>query len=151
MTLSDRIVLLRRGKIEQVDTPRGIYNRPRTAYAATFIGQTNLLRARVENGTAKYAGFEWPFATEQKEVLFSLRPEHIRIANGNDPAPPGSMRCEGSVQGHIFSGASELLEVDCGAGLMLKVRVPNQDAQLQNITLEVPSHSLVPVIETDTE
>ena len=151
MTLSDRIVLLRRGKIEQVDTPRTIYNRPRTAYVASFIGQTNLLRARVENGIANLAAFEWPFVSEQKEVLFSLRPEHIRIVNGNDLAPLGSMRCQGSVRGHIFSGASELLEVDCGAGLMLKVRVPNQDAQLQNIVLEVPSQSFVPVLETDAE
>jgi ABC-type Fe3+/spermidine/putrescine transport system ATPase subunit len=151
MALSDRIVLLHHGKIEQVDTPRGIYNHPRTAYAASFIGQTNLLRARVENGVAKFAAFEWPFITEQKEVLFSLRPEHIRIVNGSEPAPPGSMRCRGIVGGHIFSGASELLEVDCGAGVVLKVRVPNQDAQLQSVTLEVPSHLLVPVIPTDAE
>ena len=151
MTLSDRIVLLRRGKIEQVDTPRGIYNHPRTAYAATFIGQTNLFRARVENGTAKFGTFEWPFATEQNDVLFSLRPEHIRIVNGSDPATPGSMRCQGSIRRHIFGGASELLEVACGGGVVLSVRVPNQRAQLQRVVLEVSPHLLVPVMEVGTD
>jgi ABC-type Fe3+/spermidine/putrescine transport system ATPase subunit len=151
MTLSDRIVLLRRGRIEQVDTPRGIYNHPRTAYAATFIGQTNLFRARVENGTAKFGTFEWPFAAEQNEILFSLRPEHIRIVNGSDPATPGNMRCQGSIRRHIFTGASELLEVDCGAGVVFSVRVPNQGAQFQSVVLEVSPHLLVPVMEVGTD
>ena len=58
MALSDRIALLRAGELEQVDTPRAIYNRPRTAYAANFIGLTNLLRGRVENGCARCGPLE---------------------------------------------------------------------------------------------
>ena len=41
MTLSDRIALLRSGEVEQVSTPRQLYNTPRTSYAANFVGQTN--------------------------------------------------------------------------------------------------------------
>ena len=50
MALSDRIALLRNGALEQVAAPREIYAHPATAYTAQFIGQTNLLRATVQNG-----------------------------------------------------------------------------------------------------
>ena len=79
MALSDRIALLRAGELEQVDTPRGIYNQPRTAYAASFIGLTNLLRGRVENGCARCGALAWPCGGESGDAVFSLRPEHIRL------------------------------------------------------------------------
>src|SRR5246127_743004 len=52
MALSDRIALIRSGMLEQVAAPREIYAHPVTAYAAQFIGQTNLLRASVSNAVA---------------------------------------------------------------------------------------------------
>ena len=53
MVMSDRIVLLRSGELEQVAAPRDIYNRPATAYTAQFIGHTNLLRGEVKSGIAR--------------------------------------------------------------------------------------------------
>ncbi|MEN9201897.1 MAG: ABC transporter ATP-binding protein [Thermostichus sp. DG02_2_bins_29] len=47
MTLADRIVIMHRGQIEQVDVPTQIYQRPASAFVADFIGQSNLLPARV--------------------------------------------------------------------------------------------------------
>jgi len=52
MALSDRIALLRDGSLEQVASPTEIYERPATAYCASFIGKTNLVRAKVTNGHA---------------------------------------------------------------------------------------------------
>ena len=52
MVMSDRIALLRSGELEQVASPREIYNRPATSYTAQFIGHTNLLKAEVRQGTA---------------------------------------------------------------------------------------------------
>src|SRR5215472_10231682 len=52
MALSDRIALLRAGKLEQLAAPREIYLRPATAYVARFIGHTNLLSAVVHDGVA---------------------------------------------------------------------------------------------------
>jgi spermidine/putrescine transport system ATP-binding protein len=143
MTLSDRIVLLRAGKVEQIDAPREIYSRPKTAYAATFIGQTNLLNARIENNRARAGGLEWPFVSEQRELLFSLRPEHIRIASQGEAAANG-LRCSGPVRNRIFAGASELIEVEC-AGLMLKVRVPGHFEGGEQVTLEIPPDRLIPL------
>src|SRR5438270_9700457 len=60
MVMSDRIALLRRGHREQVASPREIYSHPATAYAAQFIGHTNLLRAEVSGGAARCKSLTWP-------------------------------------------------------------------------------------------
>lgn len=145
MSLSDRIVVLNHGRIEQIDTPREIYNHPRTSYVASFIGQTNLLRATVENGRARAGALEWQYASERQEVLFSLRPEHIRIVDADVSASSSEIRCSGFVETRIFAGASELLEVNCGAGLLLRVRVPGYVIPGNQVTLEITPETLFPV------
>jgi ABC-type Fe3+/spermidine/putrescine transport system ATPase subunit len=147
MTLSDRIVLLRGGGVEQVDTPREIYDRPRTAYVASFVGQTNLLRPQVDQNVARIAGLAWPHVSDRKETVFSLRPEHIRLVNETDPIPSDSVRCQGLVKRHIFAGSSELIEVDCGGELKLNVRVANQIFTAPQVTLEFAVDRLVPVTD----
>jgi ABC-type Fe3+/spermidine/putrescine transport system ATPase subunit len=118
MALSDRIALLRAGELEQVDTPRGIYSRPHTAYAASFIGMTNLLRGHVDGGIARCAPLEWPCGGPGGDAVFSLRPEAIRLAE------PGMFR--GTVRRQTFGGATDLLEVECAGGLKLTVRTPSR-------------------------
>src|SRR3984885_3884987 len=89
MVMSDRIVLLRSGELEQVATPREIYGRPTTAYAAQFIGHTNLLKGEVRNGIVRCHSLGWRVALPDGPALFSLRPENIRItghpAQTSDP------------------------------------------------------------------
>lgn len=141
MTLSDRIALLRGGKLEQAGTPRDIYNRPRTAYAASFIGRTNLLRARIANGMASAGPLSWSCDLSSAEGLFSLRPERIHLARGNRAA----IRFRGRVQNRIFGGASDLLEIECD-GLRLQVRVPNREELTGEIPLEVRVEDLLHVL-----
>jgi spermidine/putrescine transport system ATP-binding protein len=143
MTLSDRIVLLRHGKIEQIDTPREIYSHPKTAYAATFIGQTNLLTARVADGRARVGSLEWPHASAAGEALFSLRPEDVRIVQDDGSVARDGLRCRGSVRSRLFTGSSELLEVDCGDGLQLKIRVPGHVDPAAQVILEFAPERLV--------
>lgn len=118
IALSDRIALLRAGELEQVDTPRGIYNRPRTAYAANFIGLTNLLRGRVESGCARCGPLEWRCDGESGDAVFSLRPECIRLSE------PGVFRAV--VRRQTFGGATDFLEIECAGGLILTVRTPSR-------------------------
>ena len=117
MALSDRIALLRAGQLEQVDAPRDIYHRPRTAYAASFIGLTNLLRGTVANGVARCGPLEWRREGPPGDAVFSLRPECIRLAQ------PGSFAAV--VRRQTFGGAMDLLEIECDGGLILNVRAPS--------------------------
>jgi putative spermidine/putrescine transport system ATP-binding protein len=94
LTMSDRIAVFNAGRIEQIDTPQGIYDTPRTRFVAQFIGETNLVEAsiagiadeeatvalgsettiRVNSGRSAEAG---------QKVSLSLRPERIRL--GTEP------------------------------------------------------------------
>ncbi len=123
MALSDRIALLRGGAFEQVASPRVIYARPATAYTAQFIGQTNLLRGEVRGGIAASGALRWPAGGADGPAVFSLRPEAIRLAAG-EASPAEAVRFRAAIRQQIYGGPSELLEVSCGDGLTLRVRIP---------------------------
>jgi ABC-type Fe3+/spermidine/putrescine transport system ATPase subunit len=123
MALSDRIALLRDGALEQVASPREIYTRPATAYTAQFIGQTNLLRGEIRGGIATCGVLRWPLDEADGPGLFSLRPEAIRLCP-DGKRQTSEVKFRGAVRQQIYGGASELLEVDCGAGQLLRVRLP---------------------------
>lgn len=125
MTLSDRIAILRHGRIEQLDTPRSIYNAPRTVYVASFIGNANLL----PDGAVTYA----------------VRPENIRIVSSSQTKDNGGKRLQGTVRKSIFAGATELLDVECADGLLLTVRVPSGSAYGASVLLEIAQDHMIPV------
>jgi ABC-type Fe3+/spermidine/putrescine transport system ATPase subunit len=122
MALSDRIALLRDGSLEQAASPREIYAHPATAYAASFIGQTNVLRGEVRRGIVTCGVLRWPVDDADGAALFSVRPETIRLS-ADGKRQTNEVKFRGSVRRQIFSGASELLEVDCGDGQSLRVRL----------------------------
>lgn len=123
MALSDRIALLRDGALEQVASPREIYAHPTTAYTAQFIGQTNLLQGEVCHSIATCGILRWPFEEEDGPVVFSLRPESIRIC-ADRKRQMDEVTFRAAVCQQIYSGSSELLEVDCGNGQKLRIRIP---------------------------
>jgi ABC-type Fe3+/spermidine/putrescine transport system ATPase subunit len=135
MVMSDRIALLRSGELEQVATPREIYGRPATAYAAQFIGHTNLLKGEVRGATVGCGPLTWPAALPDGPALFSLRPENVRIATGNTLLA-GNIRVRGKVLHQAFHGATELIRVDCGGGLVLVARTPGSGGTLGDVELE---------------
>ena len=128
MALSDRIALLRAGHLEQVATPRDIYYRPETAYAAQFIGQTNLLRAEMRDGIATSGAVSWHTFGPPGKVVFSLRPDHIRLvvpARVPSQADVSLARFKGRVANQSFGGSSDLVEIDLGNSQILRARLAN--------------------------
>jgi ABC-type Fe3+/spermidine/putrescine transport system ATPase subunit len=125
MALSDRIALLRAGALEQVASPRDIYNRPATAYTAQFIGQTNLIRAEVTGGVARAGTLAWPCEGPGGAATFSLRPEHIRLSAAASQAGAAACRFRATLKQQTFCGSTDLLEVGCANGDRLRVRVPS--------------------------
>lgn len=90
LTMSDRIIILRNGKIEQIDTPQNIYKYPKTKYVADFIGDSNIFDGYVKNYTKnkcivkvdKVGEFEIDNKNyeENDKITFMIRPENFRIA-----------------------------------------------------------------------
>jgi putative spermidine/putrescine transport system ATP-binding protein len=64
--MSDRVAVFN-GRIEQVDTPRELYMRPRTPFVASFVGTSNVFDAGIAHRVCGMEG------------MYSLRPEHIRL------------------------------------------------------------------------
>src|SRR5207302_9568285 len=102
MVMSDRIALLRSGELELVATPREIYSHPATAYTAQFIGHTNLLRAEVKKGVARFGSISWPVQVPDGRVLFSLRPEKIRLAGASGATTGDAVLFRGTVRHQAF-------------------------------------------------
>ena len=122
MALSDRIALLKDGCLEQVASPREIYARPRTAYTAQFIGQTNLLRGIVGAGVAECGALRFSYAGPDGPALFSLRPESISLA-ADARAIPNPAKFRASIRQQFFSGSTELLELICSDNQILRARI----------------------------
>jgi ABC-type Fe3+/spermidine/putrescine transport system ATPase subunit len=121
LAISDRVVLLWRGRVEQCGSPREIYSRPRTAYAASFLGKSNLIRGTVRHGVVGCRAFSFPLAAADGPVTLSLRPEVIgRAANfsGADV-----VRFEAAIVSEQFHGAHSLLTLRCSGDVELTARV----------------------------
>jgi len=150
MIMSDRIALLRMGHLEQIASPREIYSRPATAYAAQFIGHTNLLRGEVRHGSALCHGLSWPAALPDGPGLFSLRPENIRLVR---PGEPGSdrhaVRVRGTICQQAFHGATAILQINCRDGLSLAVRAPAREDWAGEVELEFAASDAVPIPASD--
>lgn len=105
MTLADRIVVMRKGVIEQIGTPSELFNSPASAFVATFIGsppmnvfpcnlenQGEQLCARVGNGTIALPESARQAVAGSKELLFGIRPEDLHLTPHDNTQ---------SVQGHV--------------------------------------------------
>jgi multiple sugar transport system ATP-binding protein len=95
MTLADRIVLLRDGRIEQAGTPLELYDRPATHFVAGFLGSPQMnfapstlrnsggkLKLKLEGGLNLPVPQEKPLSGKKREVILGLRPQHITRASG---------------------------------------------------------------------
>ncbi|MER5183909.1 ABC transporter ATP-binding protein [Streptomyces sp. NPDC002896] len=122
LTMSDRVAIMRDGRIEQFGTPEELYQRPASEFIATFLGEANLVR--VTDG--KLAGFGVPVSGTGTAVL---RPEDLRIAehDGSGPALEGVLRLK------VFQGARFRLEVEHSELGTLVVSLPG-DADVSGLS-----------------
>jgi ABC-type Fe3+/spermidine/putrescine transport system ATPase subunit len=84
MAISDRIAVMNGGRIEQVDSPWALYNRPRTPFVAQFIGRTNLLRGTCAGPHIEFDGFRLPASlladsSDRRAITVSIRPQDMQL------------------------------------------------------------------------
>lgn len=125
LTLSDRVVVMREGKIQQIGTPTDIYNEPQNCFVADFIGESNLLDAvMVKDRLVHFCGQDFECVDEgfgeQTPVDVVVRPEDWYIgpaSNSNNP-----WQLVGKVESCIFKGVHYEMTVitDNGYELMIQ-------------------------------
>jgi len=116
MSMSDRVAVFAKGKIEQVDTPRMLYQKPATSFVADFVGGANVLRGDL----AKYCGGQHQFA--------AIRPEQIQIQAGTVSNPAADqVSVSGTLVDIQFHGASNHYEVDVHGQMVKCVKASGDD------------------------
>ena len=124
MTLADRIVVLHDGIIEQVGSPKELYNRPDNLFVAQFIGspKMNILPCTAAKGKLRLSGGgELDDPTAGKATHMGVRPETVHIG------AKGSGQIDGVVDVAEYLGADTYLIVDCGGEDKLTVRVSGEN------------------------
>jgi ABC-type Fe3+/spermidine/putrescine transport system ATPase subunit len=152
MTTSDRIAIMSEGRIEQIDDPLTLYNRPKTRYVAEFIGRSNILDGKANGAGVAFAGFDVPAARLNTTApiatdIFSLRSQNIglhaaRPANGDGVILPGS------IVDRAFLGETWDYELRV-ANSDLKLRVTSPPSNIfavgQNVFVEIDPADIVPI------
>jgi ABC-type Fe3+/spermidine/putrescine transport system ATPase subunit len=112
MVTSDRIAVMNKGRIEQIDAPFDLYRNPRTRFVAGFIGRTNFLTGARRDGAVDFGGFQLPADTLAgggalpDEVQVSIRPQGIQLSRDR-PAQRDQRCCvEASVARRAYLGES---------------------------------------------
>ena len=140
LILSDRVVVMNQGVIEQIDTPAEVFDAPRTRYVADFMGVTNLFEARVRessSGRLVFDAFGIAVAALTTTDLsvgdrahIGIRPERIELTPGK-PEPP-TTAVEGVVESALYHGTVSTYQVRlreaCDATLVVRQINREQEA-----------------------
>jgi len=131
MHISDRIVVMNAGRIEQIGTPNDVYRRPDSVFVADFLGDANLIEGQIVESTPGLTRFEMKgglqftaatgkTGSKGDACWLMIRPEHIFEVLDGAPAPENIL--QGTVKSHAFLGSSHIakLEMD-GQEWSLKV------------------------------
>ncbi|MFZ2508027.1 MAG: ABC transporter ATP-binding protein [Steroidobacteraceae bacterium] len=104
LSMADRVAVFREGRMEQLDAPRDLYQRPRTPFVARFVGSAKVVEgelARRITGVAR---------------TFAIRAEAIEVLPAGAPVPDGGLFCEGVLEEFHYHGATSRCHVRTDAG-----------------------------------
>ncbi|MGZ4332938.1 MAG: ABC transporter ATP-binding protein [Gaiellaceae bacterium] len=136
LAMSDRIAVMDAGRVEQIGTPREVYEQPTTPFVADFIGSLNAIEIRVDEVVGRYgiarlgeqdrvvvpveAG-----TTAGVELRVAVRPEHVRLAGGDE----NGSRLVGTVADIVYLGMYTQLHVDTAAGRIVCHRLADRSVE----------------------
>jgi putative spermidine/putrescine transport system ATP-binding protein len=134
LTMSDRIAVMRDGKIEQIGTPAEIYERPATRFVAGFIGSINIVPAKVaEIATGGLRRLDTPAgpamaridgAASGRAVMLTIRPERLKLADAGG-APAGAVAWAARVERVVYTGARLEVQLRLADGTIAMAEATN--------------------------
>jgi iron(III) transport system ATP-binding protein len=130
MAISDRIIVMERGRIEQIGTPEEVYQRPASAFVADFVGSSNFLRLRRRPGAAGNGLIAGELENGQRilvpdaglagdVLLVSLRPQFCTVEPVAKKVPPERNQLTGTIVRSTFFGERSEALVDIGGTELL--------------------------------
>jgi len=127
MSIADRIVVMNRGLIEQIGSPREIYEQPSTQFVTDFVGRVNFLTGEIAGGKLLILGKRFPISTkawpEGTKIVCAIRPERVRIGDAD------ASHVHATVKDATYFGAVVRYRVVVeGEAVELSVEVPSPQA-----------------------
>jgi iron(III) transport system ATP-binding protein len=153
LVLSDRIAVMRHGRIVQIGSARDVYLNPVNSFVASFIGEPNLLAATIENGgsnegngvaTGSFGTLHCALpqgCSSKKDVMLMVRPSDLKLHKGNVSGRENMLR--GNVRRIIFLGNRLRCEIGIGSSV-LQGEFPSslEVDDGEDITVEIPSNKV---------
>ena len=138
LSMSDRVAVFNKGRIEQIDSPRNLYMKPATPFVAEFVGTSNVLSGELAK---RLSG---------SPQAFSIRPEHVRLA-GSEPATADDIEISGVLHDIQYQGAATRYELRLDNGESFSISQANNqwglgEAQIQpgqTVTARWPREAMV--------
>jgi putative spermidine/putrescine transport system ATP-binding protein len=133
MTMSDRIVILNEGRVQQMGPPQELYDRPQTRFVADFLGRANFLTGKaidrrgnlitLQQGDERIRARALSDYRPGDEAVVALRPERIAVSpSAQETVPADDNQIRGEVISAIFSGAQFVLLIRTAFGEMLAMQ-----------------------------
>ena len=137
LAMSDRIAVMNRGRVEQIGSPREIYERPETPFVADFIGSLNALELTVDEIVGGYAVSRVgedervvvPVGSDTRAaetVRVAVRPEQVQIEPAESAGGEGGSRLDGKVAEIVYLGMYTQFHVDTRAGRVVSHRLADE-------------------------
>lgn len=117
LSMSDTVVVLNNGEIQQMDSPLNIYNEPKNAFVADFIGESNIIKAKMlRDYKVRFLDYDFPCVDkgfkDMEDVEVVVRPEDVLLVDEN-------YQIEGTVTSLVFKGVHYEMTVDVDGYSML--------------------------------
>jgi sulfate transport system ATP-binding protein len=124
MEVSNRIVIFSRGNLEQIGTPREVYEEPINEFVARFIGVLNVLELKVSGGVARVGELEFPGhdRLEGSILRIGFRPFAVQVSPDTS-----AYRCRAVLRHTYFLGVMLRLELELASGLIIRSRMTKEE------------------------
>jgi putative spermidine/putrescine transport system ATP-binding protein len=140
LSMADRVAVFRDGRVEQLDSPRDLYERPRTAFVARFVGSANVIEGELAQRISGAAR------------AFAIRAEAIEVLAPGAPLPDGALSCEGLLEDIHYHGATSRWHVRTDAGQTIVAVLPEGAAAAvphgSRVRLAWLGENIVPLTES---
>ena len=142
LTMSDRIAVMNKGRVEQIAGPEDVYERPATTFVAGFIGVSNLMPGVIESASGSRTTVKLDAGvgievgtngfTSGERCHAVVRPEKLQVQTANREGAEGSARdgwpsVEGTVESSVYLGTATQIVVRLAGDVPMTVLIPNAD------------------------
>ena len=135
LEVSDRIVIFSQGKLEQVGSPREVYEQPNSEFVARFIGVMNVLECEVRGGVARLNELEFPAhgVADGQKLRLGFRPYSVQISPELD-----AFRYQAVLRHTYFLGIMLRVEIELPSGLIIRSRMTKEEYARLNLSDGTP-------------